>query len=115
MGEHMTQLRIGIDLGGTKIEGVALASDGRELTRRRIPAPAGDYAKTIEALAGLVGDLERAAGGSATVGSPAAVVNAVVDALKPYGIRHADMPLTPAEVWMTMQGKTLRTDLAFED
>ncbi len=68
MGEHMTQLRIGIDLGGTKIEGVALASDGRELTRRRIPAPAGDYAKTIEALAGLVGDLERAAGGSATVG-----------------------------------------------
>ena len=57
----------------------------------------------------------KGVGESATVGSPAAVVNAVVDALKPYGVRHADMPLTPAQVWMTMQGKTLRTDLAFED
>ena len=54
-------------------------------------------------------------GESATVGSPPAVVNAVIDALKPYNVRHADMPLTPAQVWMTMQGKTLRTDLAFED
>ena len=43
-------------------------------------------------------------GESATVGSPPAVVNAVVDALKPYGIRHADMPLTPSRVWETMQG-----------
>ena len=57
----------------------------------------------------------KGVGESATVGSPPAVVNAVIDALKPYGIRHADMPLTPAQVWMTMQGKTLRTDLAFED
>jgi carbon-monoxide dehydrogenase large subunit len=57
----------------------------------------------------------KGVGESATVGSPAAVVNAVVDALKPYHVRHADMPLTPAQVWMTMQGKTLRTDLAFED
>ncbi len=43
-------------------------------------------------------------GESATVGSPPAVVNAIVDALKPYGIRHADMPLTPSRVWETMQG-----------
>ena len=43
-------------------------------------------------------------GESATVGSPPAVVNAVVDALKPYGIRHADMPLTPSRVWETMRG-----------
>ena len=43
-------------------------------------------------------------GESATVGSPPAVVNAVVDALKPYGVRHADMPLTPSRVWETMQG-----------
>jgi len=43
-------------------------------------------------------------GESATVGSPAAVVNAVVDALKPFGIRHADMPLTPSRVWQAMQG-----------
>ncbi|WAL64037.1 aerobic carbon-monoxide dehydrogenase large subunit [Amycolatopsis cynarae] len=51
-------------------------------------------------------------GESATVGSPAAVVNAVLDALKPYGVRHADMPLTPAAVWRAMQGRPLRPDLA---
>jgi carbon-monoxide dehydrogenase large subunit len=43
-------------------------------------------------------------GESATVGSPPAVVNAVVDALAPFGIRHADMPLTPSRVWEAMQG-----------
>ena len=51
-------------------------------------------------------------GESATVGSPAAVVNAVIDALEPFGVRHADMPLTPANVWMAMQGRPMRTDLA---
>jgi carbon-monoxide dehydrogenase large subunit len=43
-------------------------------------------------------------GESATVGSPPAVVNAVVDALKPFGVRHADMPLTPSRVWEAMNG-----------
>jgi carbon-monoxide dehydrogenase large subunit len=43
-------------------------------------------------------------GESATVGSPPAIVNAIIDALKPFGIRHADMPLTPSRVWETMQG-----------
>jgi carbon-monoxide dehydrogenase large subunit len=38
-------------------------------------------------------------GESATVGSPPAIVNAVVDALAPYGIRHVDMPCTPGAVW----------------
>lgn len=46
------------------------------------------------------------------MGSPAAVVNAVVDALKPLGVRHVDMPLTPAAVWRAAQGLLLRTDLA---
>ena len=50
-------------------------------------------------------------GESATVGSPPAVVNAVVDALKPYGIRHADMPLTPSRVWDAMQGNADAADL----
>ncbi len=50
-------------------------------------------------------------GESATVGSPAAVVNAVLDAI---GVRHADMPLTPAQVWRAMQGRPLRTDVAIE-
>ncbi|HWC84332.1 MAG TPA: aerobic carbon-monoxide dehydrogenase large subunit [Pseudonocardiaceae bacterium] len=54
----------------------------------------------------------KGVGESATVGSPAAVVNAVVDALKPCGVRHADMPLTPAAVWRAAQGRPLRTDLA---
>ncbi|MEV6346276.1 aerobic carbon-monoxide dehydrogenase large subunit [Actinoplanes sp. NPDC051851] len=47
----------------------------------------------------------KGVGESATVGSPPAIVNAVVDALKPYGIRHADMPLTPSRVWEAMQGR----------
>ncbi|MDP9241186.1 MAG: aerobic carbon-monoxide dehydrogenase large subunit [Actinomycetota bacterium] len=47
----------------------------------------------------------KGVGESATVGSPPAIVNAVVDALKPYGIRHADMPLTPSRVWDAMQGQ----------
>jgi aerobic carbon-monoxide dehydrogenase large subunit len=57
----------------------------------------------------------KGVGESATVGSPAAIVNAIIDALKPFGVRHADMPFTPAQVWMTMQGRPLRTDLAFTD
>jgi carbon-monoxide dehydrogenase large subunit len=57
----------------------------------------------------------KGVGESATVGSPAAVVNAVMDALKPYGVRHADMPLTPAQVWRTIHGRPFRTDLAIVD
>ena len=54
----------------------------------------------------------KGVGESATVGSPPAVVNSVLDALAPFGVRHADMPLTPANVWMAMQGTPVRTDLA---
>ncbi|MET7419355.1 aerobic carbon-monoxide dehydrogenase large subunit [Dactylosporangium sp. NPDC005555] len=54
----------------------------------------------------------KGVGESATVGSPAAVVNAVLDALKPFGVRHADMPLTPSNVWRAVQGRPIRTDLA---
>jgi carbon-monoxide dehydrogenase large subunit len=56
----------------------------------------------------------KGVGESATVGSPAAVVNAVVDALRPYGVRHADMPLTPAAVWRAIQGRPIRPDLAIQ-
>jgi carbon-monoxide dehydrogenase large subunit len=42
-------------------------------------------------------------GESATVGSPPAVVNSVIDALAPFGVTHADMPLTPASVWLAIQ------------
>jgi carbon-monoxide dehydrogenase large subunit len=47
----------------------------------------------------------KGVGESATVGSPPAIVNAVVDALKPFGVSHADMPLTPSRVWEAMQGR----------
>jgi carbon-monoxide dehydrogenase large subunit len=56
----------------------------------------------------------KGVGECATVGSPAAVVNAVMDALRPFGVRHADMPLTPAAVWRAIQGRPLRADLAIE-
>ncbi|WP_426508308.1 aerobic carbon-monoxide dehydrogenase large subunit [Dactylosporangium sp. McL0621] len=54
----------------------------------------------------------KGVGESATVGSPAAVVNAVLDAVKPFGVRHADMPLTPSNVWRAVQGNPIRTDMA---
>jgi aerobic carbon-monoxide dehydrogenase large subunit len=54
----------------------------------------------------------KGVGESATVGSPPAIVNAVMDALAPFGVKHADMPLTPAQVWLAMQGRPARTDLA---
>jgi carbon-monoxide dehydrogenase large subunit len=56
----------------------------------------------------------KGVGESATVGSPAAVVNSVVDALAPLGVRHADMPLTPANVWCAIQGRQGRSDLAVQ-
>jgi carbon-monoxide dehydrogenase large subunit len=46
-------------------------------------------------------------GESATVGSPPTIVNAIVDALKPYGVRHIDMPCTPSRVWEAMQGRAV--------
>lgn len=62
------QLRIGIDLGGTKIEGVALGEAGRILARLRVPTPQGDYAATLAAVAGLVERIERETGRRGTVG-----------------------------------------------
>jgi aerobic carbon-monoxide dehydrogenase large subunit len=54
----------------------------------------------------------KGVGESATVGSPAAVVNSVIDALAPLGVTHADMPLTPANVWCAIHGRQIRSDLA---
>ena len=61
-------MRIGIDLGGSKIEAIALAPDGRELARRREPAPRGDYNATITAIRDLVRFLERQTNQRGTVG-----------------------------------------------
>jgi fructokinase len=49
-----SSVRIGIDLGGTKIEAIALAAGGRECFRRRVPTPRGNYSETLEAVAALV-------------------------------------------------------------
>src|SRR5258705_8005053 len=61
-------MRIGIDLGGTKIEGSAIADDGAERLRRRIATPRGDYGRTLTAVAGLVRGIERDLGEQGTVG-----------------------------------------------
>ena len=72
-------MRIGIDLGGTKIEGIGIDSQGRELARRRIATPVGDYRATIEAIAGLVASLEHEAG----VQQPARVGVGIPGAISP--------------------------------
>lgn len=51
-------LRIGVDLGGTKIEAIAIDGGGRQLARRRLPTPQGDYEATLDAIAGLVEAIE---------------------------------------------------------
>ncbi|HSD67180.1 MAG TPA: ROK family protein [Vicinamibacteria bacterium] len=61
-------MRIGIDLGGTKIEAVALDEGGAELGRRRVATPRQDYDGTIRAMAALVRDLEAETGRRGTVG-----------------------------------------------
>src|SRR4029079_10367586 len=61
-------MRIGIDLGGTKIEGIAIAPDGGEVVRTRIAAPRGDYQHTLDAVCSLVDAIERDAGEGGTVG-----------------------------------------------
>ncbi len=61
-------MRIGVDLGGTKIEAVALARDGHELARQRLATPRHDYDATLQAIATLVAGLERATGETGTVG-----------------------------------------------
>jgi fructokinase len=64
----MSNSRIGIDVGGTKIEIVALDEHGRELLRRRMPSPRGDYPATLTAIAKLVEAAENALGCKTSVG-----------------------------------------------
>jgi fructokinase len=61
-------MRIGIDLGGTKIEGIAIDDQGIERQRQRIPTPRGDYQAILDAIASLVGGIESAQGTPGTVG-----------------------------------------------
>lgn len=61
-------MRIGIDLGGTKIEGIILARDYSVLTCKRVPTPAGDYTQTVNAVCALVETLQSEAGQKLSVG-----------------------------------------------
>ena len=46
----------------------------------------------------------KGVGEAGTIGSTPAIVNAVIDALKPFGVRHIDMPLRPEKLWRLMNG-----------
>ncbi|KAB2928316.1 MAG: ROK family protein [Dechloromonas sp.] len=61
-------LRLGVDLGGTKIEIIALDDDGRPLLRRRVTTPQGDYGATLAAIAALVSGAEQELGSKGSVG-----------------------------------------------
>lgn len=61
-------MRIGVDLGGTKIEAVALDDSGSELAKQRVATPRGDYDGTLDAIAELVADVEKQTGQTGTVG-----------------------------------------------
>ncbi len=71
-------MRLGIDLGGTKIEIVALDGGGGELLRRREPTPQGDYYETLQTIVRLVRDAEAELGqrGSVGIGTPGALSRA---------------------------------------
>lgn len=61
-------MRIGVDLGGTKIEAIALDATGRIRMRERVPTPAGDYTAILDCIARLVRRIETQLGCSASVG-----------------------------------------------
>jgi fructokinase len=61
-------MRIGIDLGGTKIEAICLAADGQEIARQRMASPQGDYQATIQAIVDLVGQIEQSEHPEASIG-----------------------------------------------
>lgn len=69
-------MRIGVDVGGTKIEALALDGAGKELIRKRLATPHGDYLGTVAAVAGLVLELERETQvvGTVGVGIPGTIV-----------------------------------------
>ena len=95
-------IRIGIDLGGTKIAGIALAPDGTTRAEARVPTPRGDYAGTLDAIAGLVGILEAEAGAdiraSVGIGMPGAVS------------RHTGLIKNANSIWLN--GKPFAGDIA---
>jgi fructokinase len=88
-------IRIGVDLGGTKIEIIALDAGGKALLRRRVPTPSGDYSATVAAIVALVAAAESELGerGSVGIGTPGAI-STKTGRLKNSNSRHLlDQPL----------------------
>src|SRR5712691_132448 len=71
-------IRIGVDLGGTKIEIIALGPDGRERLRRRVATPQEDYRGILDAIGGLVREAEAELDdtGSVGIGTPGSISRA---------------------------------------
>jgi len=92
-------MRIGIDLGGTKVEGVALSGNGTIAERIRMPSPRGDYRETINAIKELVSLLEikTGAGSSVGIGIPGTVSS------------HTNLVKNANSTWLI--GKPLHDDL----
>ena len=93
-------MRIGVDLGGTKIEAIAIDGSGRERGRRRVATPVGDYAGTIRAVAAVVQAIESECGAQGTIGV------AIPGTMSPASglVKNAN------STWLI--GKALDTDLA---
>lgn len=68
-------MRIGVDLGGTKIEAIALDQTGTTLARHRVATPRGDYGATLAAIVGLIAAIEAETGttGRIGIGTPGAI------------------------------------------
>jgi len=92
-------LRFGVDLGGTKIEIIALGQDGRERLRRRIATPQEDYRAILAAVAGLVREAEAEMNdtGSVGIGTPGSISRAT-------GLLRGSNSIC-------LNGKPIRTDL----
>jgi fructokinase len=93
-------MRIGVDLGGSKIEIIALADDGTTLLRRRAPTPAADYAAILDAVAGLVAFAEQEIGTKGTVG----IASPGAESKKTGLIKNSNSTV--------LNGRPLRRDLA---
>jgi fructokinase len=92
-------IRLGVDLGGTKIEAIALGDSGETLARERTPTPQGDYEASLGTIADLVAGIEAGLGARGTVG-----------VAMPGAISHATGRVKNANsTWLN--GRPLREDL----
>jgi fructokinase len=93
-------MRLGVDLGGTKISAAVIDATGVVVAERRMPTPLGDYDAVVDAVAGIVGDVEQELGAAVTVGV------GVPGSIDPVGaeIRNANT--------VSLNGRSLGEDLA---